>query len=1253
MLEFFKKNSTFLRKEVSAAPLVTFRVLFGLVMFLSILRFSLNGWIEEFYVKPNFFFTYYGFDWIQPLGETGMYLVFATLALSSILIMLGYFYRTATITFFVLFTYIELIDKTYYLNHYYFISLISFLLIFLPAQKGISLDFGIKKMGKIPAWSIYILIFQLGVVYFFAGIAKIQNDWLLEALPLKIWLPSKSHLPIIGDFLTREWVAYIFSWTGMLYDISVPFLLLINRTRVYAYFLVVVFHIATWVLFPIGMFPFIMIALTLIFFPEKIHLSVWNKVIRGIQIINNSISNQKLHLSLKILLPLFVIIQLILPLRSLAYPGNLFWTEEGYRFSWRVMLMEKTGMCDCVVESEELSQTIVVNNSEYLTFAQERMMATQPDMILQYAHFLKNQYQEKGISNPKVYADCRVSLQGKRSKSFIDNKVNLAEINRGFQPKNGFYHLKIRITIAFILVALFGVQGFSQADKFSIRGRVICDDMDVLGNAQVFIQNSPIGTVIDMEGDYELNDVEPGTYTIVVFAYEHQTLTKTLNVDKDMEVNFHMHEYSVMEEVNVNSVQENNLSLKRLEAVDGMGIYEGRKSEVIVLDNIVANKATNNARQVYSRISGLNIWESDCAGIQLGVGGRGLSPNRSSNFNTRQNGVDISADALGYPESYYTPPIQSVEKIEIVRGAASLQYGTQFGGLLNFKLKDAPEDKKISLESSQTYGQYNFFNSYNSVSGTVGKLSYFTYYQYRSGNCWREHSGFKAHSAYGKLKYQVNEDFSISADLSFLDYLAQQPGGLTDSQFNQDPRNSNRSRNWFDINWNLMSVNLDYKVSANTKINSRFFGLIAGRKAMGNLERIDRLDNDDINRTLIDGAFRNIGNETRVLQRYDLFGNISTFIGGFRAYQGQSINTDGATSAGSHPDFNYLQADSLTYDYLNTGKNLALFAENIVTLSDKFTVTPGIRFEHIETASEGYFTKPMPVDLAGNPLLPEGTDLREFSNIVNPRNFVLIGVGLSYRPTDIFEVYGNWSQNYKSISFSDIRVIAPTLIVDPDIGDERGYSIDLGIRGSKRNFLAWELNLFGLRYFDRIGSILMRDDAFRVFRFRSNVGDALNIGIESFGEIDLFKWLSPGRNSSLSQFVNLTYLNTRYTSGSSDVVGNRVEFSPALNLRTGLTWKWNKLGVSGQISYLSAQFSDATNASNNPGVPGAVEGTIPAYYIVDFSMDYQVLEWLELSGSINNVTNNMYFTRRATGYPGPGIIPSDGINGYLSVRARF
>ena len=443
MREYFKSTK-------AAEPLAVFRIGFGLMMLYSIMRFYFMGWIEKVYVLPSFHFKYYGFEWVPKIGEY-TYLLFFICAISSIMITIGYKYRLAIVSFFICFTYIELLEKTVYLNHYYFISILSFLLIFLPLNAIFSVDNLIKKEKKplVKSWTIDCLKFLLAIVYIYAGIAKINHDWLIEAMPLKLWLTSKYDLPIIGEYFLQEvWVHYLMSWGGMIYDLTIPFLLLIKKTRNFAFFMVIFFHVFTRILFPIGVFPYVMIISSLIFFDEKFHQNIikhLKKIISSIYlnteklkiVYTNSTYNK---FSFTVVL-IFFIIQLFMPIRHVLYPGNIMWHEQGYRFSWRVMLMEKIGYTTFKIEQEN-GKYFYVNNEDHLTSYQEKQMSFQPDFILEYAHYLGHYYHKKGYENIKVFADSYVSLNGRKSQRYIDNNINLLNINDSFKNKTWILPLK-------------------------------------------------------------------------------------------------------------------------------------------------------------------------------------------------------------------------------------------------------------------------------------------------------------------------------------------------------------------------------------------------------------------------------------------------------------------------------------------------------------------------------------------------------------------------------------------------------------------------------------------------------------------------------------------------------------------------------------------------------------------------------------------------------------------------------------------
>lgn len=691
-----------------------------------------------------------------------------------------------------------------------------------------------------------------------------------------------------------------------------------------------------------------------------------------------------------------------------------------------------------------------------------------------------------------------------------------------------------------------------------------------------------------------------------------------------------------------------DFGFSRLRGVENMGIYEGKKSEVITPDQLVANLSTNNARQVYSRVAGLNIWENDGSGLQLSIGGRGLDPNRTSNFNVRQNGHDISADALGYPESYYTPPIEAVGRIQIVRGAASLQYGTQFGGLINFVMRKPVENKKLEITARQSIGSFGFYNAFTSASGTVGKLSYYTFFQYKKADGWRANSHLESRTAYADIDYKISDQTSIGIDVTHMDYLSKQPGGLSDAMFAQDPRQTNRERNWFQVGWNMLALHFDQKINATSDFNLRVFGLAAHRYSLGfRPNRVATID-DNSERDLIKGNFTNWGAEARYLKRYALAKKLYVLLVGGRYYHGYNHSLQGVGSNGKDADFNFVEPERfITYDYRFPNRNVSLFAENIFYLNDRLSITPGIRFEYIKTTADGFYGS-ISRDLAGNIINITRTD----ENRKNSRQFVLAGVGISYKPHSNVEIYGNISQNYRSITFSDMRIANPSSVIDPNLKDEKGYSIDLGIRSHQTSFFNYDISLFYLNYNNRIGEVQFYDESNRVLRLRSNVGQAVITGVESYAEADFFKLASPeAKDWSTVVFGNIALIRSEYRKSEiPGVQGNEVEFVPKVNLKTGVRIGYKKLKGSFQLTHLTDQFSEATNAIE--GGVSSVVGLIPAYKIMDLSFSY---EWnrFKAEANINNLANQMYFTRRATGYPGPGILPSDGRGFYLTLQVKI
>lgn len=774
---------------------------------------------------------------------------------------------------------------------------------------------------------------------------------------------------------------------------------------------------------------------------------------------------------------------------------------------------------------------------------------------------------------------------------------------------------------------------------------VVTDDHgEAIHATDVYIEPSKDLASTDKRGVVKL-DLPKGEKTITIFKSGFKNETFAFNLQSDTLISVSLKLLSSDLDVVEITVDDNaGFGMTRMSSVQGNGIYAGKKNEVLLPAEIDANKATNSARQVYARIPGLNIWESDGAGIQLGIGVRGLSPNRTANINVRQNGYDISADALGYPESYYTPPLEGVERIEFVRGAASLQYGTQFGGMLNFVMNKGTREKPIEVVSRQTLGSNGLFNSFNSIGGTKGKHSYYGFYQYKRGDGWRDNSGFEVQTAYAAYTYSLNDNWSITGDLTHMDYLAQQGGGLTDDQFEADPQQSTRNRNWFKVNWNVASINLEGKISNKSSLNFKGFGLFANRQALGYLGSANRLDDETKNRDLIYGDFRNFGGELRFMHRYDIAGRRNIILLGGRAYRGNTLSQQGTASAGYDADFGFINNDPDKSDYNFDNVNYALFAEQIIYLSEQLTLTPGIRYEYIDTKADGNYYTYLQNTVGDTLEVSEYAETRK-----RDRGIVIGGVGVSYKRSDNLEYYGNISQNYRAINYSDIQIVNPSLRIDPDIQDERGFNADLGVRGGNHRF-RYDVSVYYLAYKNRIGSIQMRDlQTFQFYRYRTNIANSRSVGLESYGEWSAIK---PTNDQSfgLSIFGNLALNNAEYTEENElSISGNKVELTPEIMVRSGVRGTWKNISATWQISMTGEQYTDATNAVRTPN---AVNGIIPSYTVMDLSLGY-TLGKFKFEGGINNLTDVAYFTRRADGYPGPGIIPSDGISGYLTVGVRF
>jgi Fe(3+) dicitrate transport protein len=697
--------------------------------------------------------------------------------------------------------------------------------------------------------------------------------------------------------------------------------------------------------------------------------------------------------------------------------------------------------------------------------------------------------------------------------------------------------------------------------------------------------------------------------------------------------------------------------IQQLPEIVGTSIYAGKKNALIVMDNVKGNVVTNTMRQVMAKVPGIHVWESDGSGIQIGISARGLSPNRSWEFNVRQNGYDISADPYGYPEAYYNPQLQAVQRIEVVRGHGSLQYGPQFGGLVNYILRNGSEiNKPFQVEMQQTAGSYGMINTYNAVGGETKKFHYYAYFDHRSADGWRENSKYFTNSGFGTFTWRLNDKLSLTAEIMKNHINSRQPGGHTDATFAADPQKSFRSRNWMDIEWLTTALIANYRFDEDHKLNVKIFNVQGDRNSVGYIRSVTIPDSivtatgEYNNRTVDIDNYRNFGVEARYLGDYKLFGANHSLSGGLRYFRGNTYRyRDGVGTTGI--DYDITRVNPIwprDIDYHTD--NIAAFVENIFRISEKFILIPGIRYEWISAKATGIngYTN-------GNPVY--------LQNQERDRSFLLAGVGAEYHVTSNTEVYANITQAYRPMQFADLTAPPTTNEIDPNLKDASGYNADLGYRGRAGSFLYFDVSAFYLQYNNRIGTISQQRADGSFYNLTTNVGNSTSKGFEGVVEFNPVKAFSPSSKwGDVSVFASYGYTDARF--GDLEViqkVGNnlvktnlkdkRVENAPLNILRAGLTYNFKGFSFTGQLSHVDKAYADANNTETP--TPNGQNGVIPAYTITDLTASYIFNKHVNLKAGINNLTNEMYFTRRAGGYPGPGLLPADGRNFFVSLGLTF
>ncbi|PSL03786.1 TonB-dependent receptor [Cecembia rubra] len=792
----------------------------------------------------------------------------------------------------------------------------------------------------------------------------------------------------------------------------------------------------------------------------------------------------------------------------------------------------------------------------------------------------------------------------------------------------------------------------AQAQKNTLSGNIVDEKQQPVVGASVYLQGTVRGVQTDAFGNFILKDFPKGEYVLRVsmVGFKDASRSFTIGDREAKEVNLVLEEDLLLLDAFEFSVSRGIMGQEKMPEVDNFRVNAARKNEVIRVGEINANLAMNNSRQIFGRTPGISIWENDGSGIQLGVASRGLSPNRSWEFNVRMNGYDVTPDPMGYPEAYFTPPMEVVEQIEIVRGASSLQYGPQFGGLMNFVMRKPDKSKRFTFETLNTVGNNGLFSTFNYLGGTEGKWNYTAYYQKRIGNGWRENGYFNTDHAHVEVNYAASNKLKLGLEMTYMTTESQQPGGLTDEQFAQDPRQSTRGRNWFSTPWFVPALTAEYIVSENTKFSLKTFGTFAERSSVGFMRPINQ--EDDLGNRQLDRDFYNTyGSELRMITDYQLFGKKQTLASGLRYFNGLiDRKQNGQGDSGNRMNFDLIEGGVYNRDLDFRNINYAAFAENIFRISDKLLATAGVRVESIYSNMEGRFN------------IVNGQEVL-LSPQSRTRNFLLFGLGSEYKLTKTTEFYTNFSQAYRPVLISDLTPPATTDIIDENLQDSRGYNFDFGYRGSLGSYLKFDASYFYLNYADRIGTIAQLNPNGTIYQFRTNLGNSVSQGFEGYVEFDpITAFLKSSRFGYIHLFASLAIVDARYGDFMTTTVvdgqiregnlnGNRVENAPRKINRYGITYQLKNFSVTWQLSDIGEAFADASNTVS-PNAAATV-GLIPAYQVQDLSGSATFKKRYILRGGINNLTNEMYFTRRAGGYPGPGIMPADGRTFYLTFGLKL
>ncbi|MBM3428565.1 MAG: hypothetical protein FJX95_07270 [Bacteroidetes bacterium] len=650
-------------------------------------------------------------------------------------------------------------------------------------------------------------------------------------------------------------------------------------------------------------------------------------------------------------------------------------------------------------------------------------------------------------------------------------------------------------------------------------------------------------------------------------------------------------------------------------------IYKGKASHNVFLKNMQVDATGNAARQWFSKVPGVSVWESDGSGLNTSVSTRGWSPNRSWDLNVRMDGIDIASDPIGYPEAYYTPPTEFIQSIELTKGAGALAFGTQFGGALNYKTIE-PSIKKISYSGLYSVGSFGTESHFHGLSGRKGKNSFGGWFQERQSDGWRDNSEYKTKNYLLKWNRIINSNWRISAEYNKHHSISQQPGGLTDEDYHLNVLKSSRSRNWFEIDWQVVGASAVYQ-KGNWIVKNQVSYMLGKRNSIGFVNDINvedvyvdsigfsqrQLDKDKYNNLTYESRYQNTWRENTV------------FAGGVRYFQGKTDRLQkGKGTRNSDADFNLDIDQNFERDLNYYSRNMAAYQEAILSIGQNLKFVPGLRYEWIQNSMNGKYSSSY-----------------EILQQSKSRQVLLYGASVNYEINRENEIAFNYNRSYRPALFSELTPTATSDQVDGNIQDAKGYNVDLMIRGKVISHLGYHLGAYYTFYGNRLGSY--KKDG---ILYKTNIGDAVSKGIECMGD---YTWTNASKLVSFNIWASLAWMDVRYTrwndptivSADLTIENKRVENAPKYIHRAGANFSFRKLTCQAIWNSIGSVYTDALNTEESNAK--ATVGKIDAYQIIDCSVKYNFSSHLYAQLNVNNVGDVKYATRRSGGFPGPGLLP--------------